>query len=279
MLAIALALGASLSWGLADFVGGLKSRVLELLAVLVISQAVALGLLIGATVAIGGAPPGGQAVAYAAVAGVAAVVGTAAFYRGLAVGAMSVVAPIGGLGAVLPVLVGLAGGERPGVVRIAAVALALGGVALASRKPGRELATEKRATGIGLALVAALGFGIFLTAMDAAGDGDILWALLVSRAVSVGLLVGAALIARPDLRAVRPHVGGIVAAGTLDMGGSILYVLAATEGLVTLAAVLASLYPAVTVLLARGVLGERVGRSQLAGVALVFGGVTGVAVA
>lgn len=278
MLAIALGLAASLSWGVADFIGGLKSRALDVLAVLAISQSVALVLLVAATAALDEGPPAASALAYAALAGGAGVVGLAAFYRGLAIGAMSVVAPLGGLGAVLPVAVGVAGGERPGAVQVAGVALALAGVALAAREPAPDDGSPARlAAGTGLALLAALGFGTFLAAMDAAGDGDVLWALLVARCVSVGLLAGAALVRRPDLREARPHLGPLAAVGVLDLAANGLYVLAATEGLVSLVAVLASLYPVVTVILARALLGERVRRSQLAGVGLVLAGVAGIA--
>jgi len=155
VLAVALGLAASLSWGVADFIGGLKSRALDVLAVLAISQTVALVLLVAATAALDQGPPAASALAYAALAGGAGVVGLAAFYRGLAIGAMSVVAPLGGLGAVLPLVVGVAGGERPGAVQVAGVALALAGVALAAREPAPDDGSSARlAVGTGLALLA-----------------------------------------------------------------------------------------------------------------------------
>ncbi len=134
------------------------------------------------------------------------------------------------------------------------------------------------AAGVGLALLAALGFGTFLAAMDVAGDGDVLWALLVARGTSVALLGVAVAIARPALGELRGHEGAVVAIGVLDMAANALFALAATEGLVSVVAVLSSLYPVVTILLARAVLGERVRGAQQAGVALVLLGVVAIAV-
>jgi drug/metabolite transporter (DMT)-like permease len=276
VLAVALGLGASLAWGMADFLGGLKSRKLDLLAVLAISQGVALGILLVAVVARGEGPPGGDALPWAVLAGAAGVLGLAAFYRGLAIGAMSVVAPIGGLGAALPVIVGIATGDRPSALQAAGIAVALGGVVLASREEAPKGGTRV-AAGVGLALLAALGFGTFFTAMDAAGDGDVLWALLVARAASVVLLSVAVAVSRPDLGAAGPHLSTIALIGVLDMGANGLFAVAATEGLVSVVAVLASLYPVVTVLLARQVLDERIRPSQAAGVAAALAGVALIA--
>ena len=275
MVAVALGLTASLAWGTADFLGGLKSRTLNLLAVLVASQAVALILLAAATGIRGDGPPAAGGLALAALAGAGGVLGLAAFYRGLAIGAMAVVAPIGGLGAVLPVAVGVATGERPGALAVAGIALALAGVVLSSREEGDG--GTRMAAGVGLALLAALGFGTFLTAMDAAGDGDVLCALLMARCASVALLGVAVAIARPALGELRGHEGAVLAIGVLDMAANGLFALAATEGLVSVVAVLSSLYPVVTILLARAVLGERVRASQQLGVALVLVGVVGIA--
>ncbi len=277
MVAVALGLAASVSWGIADFLGGLKARSIDLLAVLAVSQAVALVVLALATAIRFEGPPGGETFAYAAVAGTGGLVGLAAFYRGLAVGAMAVVAPIGGLAAALPVVVGIATGERPGALQLAGIVLALAGVALASREQDGDGEGPRVAAGVGLALLAALGFGTFLLAMDTAGDGDVLWALLAARCTTVATLAVAVAVARPRLGEARAHLGALVAIGLLDMGANGLYAVAATEGLVSLVAVLASLYPVVTILLARVVLAERVSRPQQLGVLLVLAGVAGIA--
>ena len=277
MVAVALGLAASVSWGLADFIGGTKSRALDVLAVLVVSQGVALVLLLVAVALRAEGPPGGESLLYAAGAGAAGVAGLAALYRGLAVGAMAVVAPIAALGAGIPVVVGVATGDRPGVVQAAGILLALAGVALAAREEAPEGGAARLAVGAGLAGAAALGIGLFLVGMDAAGDEDVLWALTAARFTSVVLVGLAVLTIRPDVAATRPHLGAIAAIGLLDLGANALFTLASTEGLVSVAAVCSSLYPVVTIVLAASLLGERVRPVQGAGIALVLLGVVAIA--
>ena len=273
MLAISLALAASLAWGLADFIAGLKSRRVALLAVSVVSQAAGLAAVAAFAAGWAPAPPGAGHAGLASLAGLCGAIGLTALYRGLAVGAMSVVAPVTGTGAAIPVIVGLAAGERPAPAQALGVGLALAGVVLTSREPATPGRSSRVATGVGLGLLAALGLGGFLAAMDAASEGGVLWALLVSRATSMGLLALAALLVRPTLALSRGDVLGLVAVGALDVAANALFALASTRGLVSLAAVLASLYPLVTVALARLVLSERVARPQQLGVALALAGV------
>ena len=277
VVAVALGLAASVSWGLADFIGGTKSRALDLLAVLVVSQGVALVLLLGAVTVRAEGLPSIESLLYAAGAGAAGVAGLAALYRGLAVGAMAVVAPIAALGAGIPVVVGVATGDRPGAVQVAGILLALVGVALAAREEAPEEGGARLAVGAGLAFAAALGIGLFLVGMDAAGDEDVLWALTAARLTSVALLCAAVLATRPDVGATRPHLAAVAAIGVLDLGANALFTVASTEGLVSVASVCSSLYPVVTIVLAASLLGERVRPAQSAGIALVMMGVVGIA--
>jgi len=273
VLAVALGLASSLCWGVSDFLGGLKSRSLQLLSVLLLSQLVGLSLV---AVLIGlrgeGPPPGGD-LALGALAGVSGVLGLAAFYRGLVTGAMTLVAPIAATGAAIPVAAGLIAGERPGAVQLGGVALAIGGVTAASREPGEEGAPARMAAGVGLALMAAVGFGAFFVALDHASEDDLFWALLVARGASVSLLLVAAAALRPRLAMGRSDAATLMLVGVLDVSANGLFAAAANEGLVSLAAVLSSLYPVVTVALARMVLGERVLPVQRAGIAAVLAGV------
>ena len=273
MLAAALAIGSSLAWGLADFIAGLKSRRLPVLWVLGLSQVTALGL-VGAALALRGegAPPAGDFVVLAALSAVAGTIALSAFYRGLAVGAMSVVAPISATAAIIPVVVGVATGDRPTALQAVGVGLALVGVALAAYEPAGG-GDRRVAAGAGLALVAAAGIGCFFLTMDAASDADVLWAILVNRITGVVLLGTAALALRPPLRMERGDLPALGAIGVLDMTANTLFAVAATEGLVSLVAVLGSLYPVVTIFLARQVLGERVRRLQLTGAAAAMAGV------
>lgn len=216
-------------------------------------------------------PPAGEHLAYASLSGVAGAAGLTAFYRGLAVGAMAVVAPISATAAGIPVIVGLATGERPGGVQAAGLALAMAGVVLASREEAEE--RSALAAGVGLALVAAVGFGCFFLAMDVASDGDVFWAVLMNRLTSVALLATAALVLRPRLAVGAVSTRALVAVGMFDITANSLFALGSTEGLVSVVAVLASLYPVVVVVLAHLVLRERVRRLQLGGAAAAILGV------
>ena len=275
MVAVALGLAASISWGVADFLGGLKSRQLHVVSVLVLSQLVGM-LLVGALVATQGeGPPAGHFLVYGALAGLSGLIGLAAFYRGMVVGAMAVVAPISAVGAAIPVVVGVATGDRPSAIQGAGLLLALVGVVIASREAGTAGAGV--AAGTGLALAAAAGFGGFFVGLDAASDGGVLWALLAARTFDVALLVGVALLLRPGLALSGRDMRDVAAVGLFDVAANALFALASTEGLVSLVAVVASLYPVVTILLARALLGERVRTSQGVGVVLALVGVAAIA--
>jgi drug/metabolite transporter (DMT)-like permease len=279
MAALLLAFTSSVSWGTADFLGGLKSRSLPLLNVLVASQATGL-VLIGTFVAIRGtAAPGGDFAVFAALSGLAGVVGLAAFYRGLAVGNMGVVAPISACAAIVPVAVGIATGDRPAALQAVGVALALVGVVLASREElgSGHLATGPVARGTGLALLSALGFGFFFLGMDRASDADVPWAMLVNRLTGFSLLVLAAAALRPPIRAARRDLPVLAVMGLLDIGANALFAIAATEGLVSLVSVLGSLYPLTTVALAAILLQERPAPIARVGVVAALSGVVLIA--
>ena len=280
MAAFALAFASSVAWGTADFIGGLKSRSLPLLNVLLLSQGVGL-VVIGAFVAIRGeGAPGGDFAVFAALSGLAGIVGVAAFYRGLAVGNMGVVAPISACAAVVPVVVGIATGDRPSGLQSVGLVLALAGVVLASREEGAGLRLSgETAAGAGLAVVAALGFGFFFLGIDRASDADVAWAMLVNRATGVSLLLIATLVLRPPFRVGRVDLRALVAAGLLDVSANALFAVASTKGLVSLVSVPGSLYPLTTVTLAATVLHERPHRlaqvgvvGALLGVVLIAGG-------
>jgi drug/metabolite transporter (DMT)-like permease len=279
MLAIALGLGSSLFWGLADFGGGLQSRRFSVIAVLLVSQAVGLAG-IAVIVALSGEPAPALADLWPAAAGGAGgLLALSAFYRALAIGTMSIVAPISATGSAVPVIVGLATGERPGAVQLLGIGVAGVGVVLASREAPHDDAARARAgrASIALALVAALGFGAFFVGMDRAANADILWALLAARiAGNLGMLAFV-LVARPRLHVPPAALPALAAVGVLDLTANALYAWGTTEGLLSVVAVLGSLYPVATVLLARGVLGERIRRVQEVGVLSALAGVVLIA--
>jgi drug/metabolite transporter (DMT)-like permease len=275
MAAVVLALASSVTWGMADFFGGLQSRRRPLLTVMFLTQTAGFAALVVALAVRGHGPPGGGGwIAWAGLASVCGVSGLAAFYRGLATGAMGVVAPISSAAAVVPLAVGLALGERPHPIQAVGIALAIAGVVMASREE-----SGANAAGAGLAIVAALGFGGFFVGIDRASESDVLWALTVSRAFSFTFLACAALAVRPALPRSARDLRDLAAIGVLDTSANLLFAIATTEGLVSVVAVLGSLYPIATVLLARFVLHERLHMLQrvgaigaLAGAALISSG-------
>ncbi len=271
MPAIALALGVSVSWGAGDFLGGLWSRRRPVLAVLAVSEAAGLAAIVALVVIRQDAPPGTGAIGAAVAAGAAGGTGLAALYRGMAVGAMAVVAPISAASAVIPVVVGVIEGERPSGLQVAGIGAVLVGVALASREPSSGRGT-RLAAGVGLALVAALGFGSYFVFIDMASDESATWAVLVSRATAT---VGAFAVALTlgALR-VRPmEVVALVPVGLLDVGANALLAVALTKGFVSVVSVLSSLYPVVTIVLARILLRERIAHAQAIGIAAALTGV------
>ena len=284
MLALTLAFGASVAWGSADFLAGASCRRVALLAVLFVSQAVGLALVLPVASTLGGAVPAPSYLLLGLLAGAFNALALAALYRALAVGNMSIVAPIAACDAVIPLAFGVLTGDRLSGLEATGIALAVAGVVLAARprsseadgvgEPGRS-----NAEGIALALVAAICFGGFVVALDSASDGGFLWAVTLSRLSSVGLIAMAVLTLRPSLDIGRGDAAPLLAVGALDLGASALFAVATTTGLLSVVGVLGSLYPVITVILAGVVLHERAGGIQrlgtvgaLAGAALIAAG-------
>jgi drug/metabolite transporter (DMT)-like permease len=271
VLAIGLALGASLSWGLGDFLGGLKSRTLHVLTVLAVSQTAGFAAVLVWVAASGGVFPGWGPFALAAAAGAGGCVGLASLYRGMAIGAMGIVAPVSAVAAAIPFTVGVASGERPGVLQVAGILVALAGVALASREPAEQ--GGGRAAGVGLALVAASGFGVYFVFLDRAASESVPYAVATARGISSLLAIGAAMAVGVSLRPGARHLPVLVAVGLCDVGANVLFGLASTRGFLSVVSVLSSLYPIVTVALAAVLLHERIARTQRLGVAVALAGV------
>ncbi|CAA9504677.1 MAG: hypothetical protein AVDCRST_MAG85-1975 [uncultured Solirubrobacteraceae bacterium] len=280
MLAISLALLASASWGVADFAGGLLSRRLPAVLVLLGQQATAL-VVVGLVIAIAGeGPPEQRAILLSLAAGVCGAIALGLFYRSLALGAMSIAAPISASGIVVPVVVGVATGDRPTALQAVGLAVIAAGVVLASREAAGEAdqagAVDRRKSVL-LALAAALFFGTFFTLSDSAADSSVLWLLFLGRSAAVPLL---AILARAtgNLRVPeRRDLLFLAGVGVADLVATGLYAVALTEGLLSIVAVVGALYPVTTVLLARAILHERLQVAQAIGVALAFTGVAAVA--
>jgi uncharacterized membrane protein len=277
MTAVILATACALVYGTADFFGGLATRRSRVLSVVSLSQLSVLVFILALMVVLPGLLST-AAVLWGLAAGVAGAAGLVLFYRALATGVMSVVAPTTAVtSATLPVLFGLATGERPQPVALVGVVLALGAVVLVSQD--RSGPKSGSAGAVVAALAAGAGFGGFFILLAVAPDDAGLWPLVGARVSSITVVVLLALATR---RTLRPAAGSLrinVAAGVLDMAANVLYLLAKQEGLLSLVAVLVSLYPASTLLLARQVLGERLHAVQVAGVACALGAVALIAVA
>ena len=293
---VLLALAASLCWGIADFTAGLEARTVALPTVLLFAQGVGLALALP-IVALSGRPFPAAAPALAALgAGVAVITGLACFYRALAAGTMSVVAPIAATGVAIPVLVGVLGGDHLALIQAFGMLAALLGVVLASRHPGADATAADRRShrnALGLAMVAAVAFGCYFLCAHVGARGGVAWLLVLAHITSVlGVLaIGsfAALSARAKAaRHGRPvsstrralavgDLGLLGLAGLLDFAATGLYGIANRHGLLSVVAVAGSLYPVATVLLARTVLRERVARSQALGVGLALVGVALIA--
>ncbi|MEU4132807.1 DMT family transporter [Streptomyces wuyuanensis] len=276
------ALATSLLWGLADFGGGLLTRRVPALTVVVVSQTIAVAVLGAIVVATGAWTETGPQLWYAVAAGVVGPVAMLSFYKALALGPMGVVSPLGSLGVVVPVSVGLLLGERPGLLQFAGIGVAVVGVLLAGGPELRGAPVQRQA--ILLTLLAAFGFGSVMALIAEASTTitGLFLALFVQRVTNV--LVGGAALYVSVKRGGRalPEGGGtglivrslpaLAFVGLADVAANGTYSIAAQQGPVAVAAVLASLYPVVTALAARGVLKERLRAVQAAGAGLALVG-------
>jgi drug/metabolite transporter (DMT)-like permease len=274
-LGVPLGLGSGLCWGTADFFGGIQSRRLPALSVVVWSQAAG-ALALGVALAVQGRPPTPSGFAWGLAAGAGSGFALLLFYRGLAEEAMSVVAPIAACGAVVPVLVAPLRGERPGALAVLGIVAAVAGVVLVSRSPDPGQHPGSQPTRV-LALGAALGFGLFFVFVDAGtatAGASPLWVVAGGRASSLLVLVAIALAGR-RAEAAWPgrRIVPVALVGIADTGANLLFALAATSGNLAVVGVLGSLYPVATVVLARWLLRERLSAGQNAGVLLALTGV------
>ena len=269
MAAVVLALCAAALWGTGDFFGGLATRRVSVLTVLFWSQLVGLVGLVAWTSASGSTRPG-TGLWLALAAGVAGVTGLGCLYRGMAVGAMGIVAPISATSPIVPLVVDLLRGRSPTAVQWAGIALALAGIVLVSREPGGSHGPV--AAGVGLALIAALSFGLFIVGLGEAAQESAPWAAATARLGSVAAVVLALAWSRTVPRVSARLLPLIVAVGIFDSGANALIALAATHGSIGIVGVLSALYPITTILLARTVLHERLGTTRTVGGLIALGG-------
>jgi drug/metabolite transporter (DMT)-like permease len=277
--AVLLALGAAAAYGLSDFVGGVTSKRASPWSVALVAQLVG-GVVVLALAGPVGGTPDREALLWALVAGVANGIGTGFLYRGLASGRMGVVAPVSGVGATLvPVAVGLVTGERPSGLVWLGILAALPGIWLVAREPVDEDVAGDRPAGSGAldGVLAGLGFGALFAALAQIPESAGFLPLALNQLVA-GLVIVLMATALRVAWLPRERAAGLGAiSGVLGASATAAFLLATQSGLLTVTAVLASLYPAVTVLLAATVLREHVHRSQAVGLVLCGVAVTLVA--
>jgi drug/metabolite transporter (DMT)-like permease len=262
---VLLALSSALIYGVGDWFGGRASRHQQSIVVAATGQIVSLVLVAVTVFVMGTTVPGAGTWWWSAAGGMAGALGLAGLYHGFAHGDISVVAPVSAVvGASVPVIVGLALGERPSLLALGGIVLAVGAVALVSGAIGpHEHNTPPRIVALAVAVGAC--FGTLFVCLERASSDSGMWPLLIARLASVPFLLALALVSGIRPARHRPSLQLAVVAGVFDMGANALYLVAVRSGMLSVVAVVASLYPASTVLLAFAVDKERVSRWQAVG--------------
>src|SRR5919204_2817345 len=270
-MAVALGVLVALGFGSADFLGGFTSQRLHTVTVLLVSQAFGLAAAVVLVVALRDAAPDAHVFVLSAIAGVVGVAALWLLFRGLAVGRMSIVAPLSAVGSgVLPVAWGLLRGEPPTVLALVGVALALIAVVIIGRGAEHDaVPSVPPAQELALGIGSGVGFGIVLILFSESATDSGMWPLLIARCVSVPLLVALAFVLGRPARVPAAELPPVAGAGLFDVGANAMVLLAVRRGLLSLVAPVAALYPATTVVLARVILRERIGRQRAGGA--VFG--------
>lgn len=281
-MAVLLAALSALTFGAGDFSGGLSARRIAAQWTTAVAQATGLVLLIVVAAVVGGSP-GVSDMGLGLAAGLCGGAALVAFYWAMAQGPMSVVAPASAvMSAVVPTVAGVIEGERPGWLGLLGIVLALPAIVLISREPEPTDDVEDRTPAtpkvVAAATVSGAGFGLFFTLVSHTSDDSGLWPLTGARSAAIVLALIVVAVARPAM----PRWQGArlaMVAGCLDATGNALFLFASRQGLLTLVGVIGAMYPASTVVLARVVLGERLARHQLIGLAIAAGAVVLIATA
>ncbi|MCP4022507.1 MAG: DMT family transporter [Desulfobacteraceae bacterium] len=273
MLSIGLSIAACMGWGIADFIGGYKSRHLPTLTVLVFST-ISGFFCLGVLLLFQGNPfPGDPMIFWAIPAGGIGIVAMFLLYKSLAVGSMSVLAPISATGVILPVMWGVMQGDDLSQVKMAGICAAILGSILAAMEKGPDNTKKKWAQGIELALGAAVCIGLYFIVMDNACQKDPLWATTIMRTTTIIFLIPMVFFARAPVKIHPGHLPLIICMGLVDTLAAFSFALATSYGMLSIVSVISSLYPAVTVLLSTLIVGERIRKVQSSGVVLAMIGV------
>jgi drug/metabolite transporter (DMT)-like permease len=275
---ILLALASSALWGTSDFCGGTLTRRRPAVTVATVSEAIGLTAVFIAALATGAVTSAHGYVGWGLLGAVAGTIGVVSFYEALATGTMGIVAPIAATGVVVPVIVGFAQGDRPSAWQVAGIVVAILGVIFASG-PELQRGDERRAAArpLWLAGLAAVGFGVVFVSIGHGAQHSTLMTLVVMRAAAIVLMVIIAMATSTSLRVGRADVSMLFVVGIFDVGANATFAYATRHGLLSVISVLSSLYPLMTVVLARAVHTERLARVQLFGVVGALAGVVLIA--
>ena len=274
MLAATLALLASFSWGTADFLAGIESRRTTAWTAALAGQTVACLTLLAMLAIMAPARPSPALIAPAVAGGAVGAAGVILQYRAFTLLDLSVVSPIIAGAALVPVLWGVAIGERPSPLQIVGVVTTLVGIVLIARRASQPAATRRAdRTGILMAVGSAAALGLFLVALDYGGDADPYWTVTVARTTALVALALAAGVSRPSVRLRRDAVPALLLMGLLIAAANVLFTSATTLGYLSIVAVLGWLNPAVTIMWARVLLHERLRPLQVMAAVLVFAGI------
>lgn len=261
--AISFGLAASLSWGTSDFSGGIAAKRAPIVIVMTLSYALGAVLLLALALVTREPFPAFADIAWGTIAGMCGAAGLTAQYRALAVGRMGMAAPVAAvLGAALPVGFAALNEGLPSPVQLSGFACGLIAVWLIARTADGD---GGRA-GLGLAVIAGLGFGVFFILLDRVSNDTVFWPLVTARTASLLVMIALSMNGKRAQSLPRATIAIILVAGVLDVGGNTFFLLATQAGRLDVASVVSSLYPAVTVVLARVLLSEQLTREQMVGV-------------
>ena len=274
MLTITLSIFACFGWGIADFIGGLKSRNLPTLSILMISTLTGTFLLGVILLLLNSPLPDDPLLFWAIPAGLIGIIAMFLLYRSLAVGTMSILAPISATGVILPVIWGILFGDTLSGLSMLGIVIAILGSLMAVTETDLEKNKKKFTNGIGLALGSAFFVGLYFITMDTACTHHPIWASMIMRSSTLIILIPLLVFTKVTVNIGKVQLPPILLMGAMDTMAAFCFAVATSRGMLSQVAVISSLYPAVTVILSAVITGERIQKIQVSGVILAIAGVT-----
>jgi len=278
MISIALAFLGCIGWGIADFLGGVKSRSIPLITVLLVTQVIGLIIIVPSVMLNLSGGPTADTIIYGAIAGTLGLTGLICLYRGMAIGPIGIVSLIASMGVILPILFDLIMGNRLSTLQATGIICAVGSIFFLTEKNNSSGKKKRKASGILLGFGAAFASGLFLIALDTASNSDPYWATLFDRIIVIFWLTIAFILTKPGLEFKRSDFMALFAVGTLDAIAIVSFAVASTLGMISIVSVVVSLYPIVPIILAGIILQERLTRSQILGVIITLSGIVMVSI-